>query len=384
MRQVSSIETRNGASAASLCRNLRLSAMTAIPALAAAILLAGSPSAGDAKAAVFGKDERRMLAGRQKFLRDRIGVLEHRGTGAVCTAFCVAENVVATAGHCVVGTASQPGSRPWMLRFRRDNGRGAITGISGAATQTVSRSIVTGAAHLSTRPPINATSDWALLRLERPVCPAGGFRIGQLSLEDVAANAAAGLVYHVAYHRDLAHWQLAIGKSCPVIPQKRGREAAQVDRDFERPEHLILHTCDTEAASSGSPLLIDGDNGPEVVGINVGTYVRSRVITHDGEVVHRLASEVVANTALLAAPLAPHIDELVSADIIEKREDVTRLQRLLGDRGFAVGEIDGRIGDTTRAAIRAYEKSVGLPVTGHATRGLLSRLENARPATASR
>lgn len=51
-----------------------------------------------------------------------------------------------------------------------------------------------------------------------------------------------------------------------------------------------------------------------------------------------------------------------------------RLQAQLSAKGFDTGGTDGVIGPKTEAAIRAYQKRVGLPVTGNATRQLLETL----------
>lgn len=56
------------------------------------------------------------------------------------------------------------------------------------------------------------------------------------------------------------------------------------------------------------------------------------------------------------------------------KSDRQELQRLLTARGFDTGGTDGVIGAKTRAAISAYEASVGLPVTGQPTLALLQRL----------
>ena len=59
-----------------------------------------------------------------------------------------------------------------------------------------------------------------------------------------------------------------------------------------------------------------------------------------------------------AAALAPQCPGLVAGDV------VGNVQRVLKYRGFYRGPIDGLSGPTTRAAIRAYDASVGLPPTG--------------------
>ena len=51
-----------------------------------------------------------------------------------------------------------------------------------------------------------------------------------------------------------------------------------------------------------------------------------------------------------------------------------RLQRLLTQRGYDTGGIDGIIGPRTRAALRAYQRDAGLPADGFATVRLLNRL----------
>jgi peptidoglycan lytic transglycosylase B len=50
------------------------------------------------------------------------------------------------------------------------------------------------------------------------------------------------------------------------------------------------------------------------------------------------------------------------------------LQKRLNDRGFGAGNPDGVIGEKGRAAIRAYEQSRGMPVTGVPSKALLASL----------
>ncbi len=56
------------------------------------------------------------------------------------------------------------------------------------------------------------------------------------------------------------------------------------------------------------------------------------------------------------------------------KTDRQELQRLLTAKGFDTGGSDGVIGAKTKAAISAYEASVGLPVTGEPSLALLQRL----------
>lgn len=334
--------------------------------------------------AIFEPDDRRLVYDRYRALRDRIGLLVHAGSQSVCTAFCVAPDVVATAGHCVTGTINEPADEPNELHFRRDTAKGAELSIKGANDEIVSHHILTGAPRLNTRPPINATSDWALLRLSKAACPAGGLRLSSRSAAEIAADANAGRIYHIAYHRDLAHWKLAVSRPCSLAPRSKAGEPEQLSRDFERAEDLLLHTCDTEAGSSGSPLLVDGEHGPEVVGINVGTYVRSRIITHDGQIVQRLDSEVISNTALRAAPLIAPLQAFSSGELLTRASEIEQLQAHLIAQGLHAGPRDGRYGPLTRSAIETYEERVGLPTTGLPTRSLLNRLGTTAAVRAER
>ncbi len=57
-----------------------------------------------------------------------------------------------------------------------------------------------------------------------------------------------------------------------------------------------------------------------------------------------------------------------------RRAERRELQQRLTNAGFSTQGIDGRIGPNTRSAIRAYQRSVGLPPDGHPSLSLLQRL----------
>lgn len=56
------------------------------------------------------------------------------------------------------------------------------------------------------------------------------------------------------------------------------------------------------------------------------------------------------------------------------RDQVLTLQQTLNARGFDAGEPDGMVGPMTRSAVRAFQKSVGLPPDGYPTPALIGRL----------
>ena len=57
------------------------------------------------------------------------------------------------------------------------------------------------------------------------------------------------------------------------------------------------------------------------------------------------------------------------------RGEILALQVALNERGFDSGTPDGLLGPATRTALRGYQRSVGLPVDGFPTEGLLRSLQ---------
>ncbi|MEX2961876.1 lytic murein transglycosylase [Microbulbifer sp. TYP-18] len=58
--------------------------------------------------------------------------------------------------------------------------------------------------------------------------------------------------------------------------------------------------------------------------------------------------------------------------------EVEELQKLLREKGFYDGEIDGKAGPATRKAIRVFEQSLGAEVQGYPSREILERLRGGR------
>ena len=92
----------------------------------------------------------------------------------MCTAFCVAKDVIATASHCLHGTASDQDARLGDFIFARNfDAARDFTRIAGHDNGTAALNVIACAAKLSVRPPIDAARDWALVRLSRPACSKG-------------------------------------------------------------------------------------------------------------------------------------------------------------------------------------------------------------------
>jgi len=325
--------------------------------------------------AVFGTDDRGPLPAKYKDVREKMGLLFSVRGRSVCTAFCVAPDVVATAGHCLLKIAGERTPRMgdfWFLR-NYDAVR-EVAHIAGYANGTAALNVMSGSMSLNVRPPIEATRDWALVRLARPACTKGVLPIRVLPIDQVLKEAEAKRIFQISYHRDYAQWKLAYAQPCGVSRSFEHSEWSTISRDFSDPEVLILHTCDTGGASSGSPLLIDTDRGPAVIGINVGTYVQSKVLMQEGKVMKRLKADPVANTAVASSAFAGKLDAFLQAAVLSSPAQVRELQTLLKERQLFDGKVDGNYGAELRLAIEAYEKAEGLQVTGLATLAVLKRL----------
>ena len=91
------------------------------------------------------------------------------------------------------------------------------------------------------------------------------------------------------------------------------------------------------------------------------------------------------NTALAYALTVAHLSDRLRGDPVFTRDwprddrpltgDERRdIQTRLTERGFPTGGVDGKIGPRTRAALRAFQSSVGVPADGYANVSLLDRI----------
>ncbi len=327
------------------------------------------------KIAVFGRDDRQAVPDRYDRAAQAVGILYNDKTRTVCSAFCVSDTIVATAAHCVAQPTAGRSTNATNFVFARNHGRTRDTArVEGFASKSSAQNIAAGDFRMRVRPPIDAAYDWALVRLSRDICAKRELAIRVLSLAEIMEEARANRVYQISYHRDFAQWKAAYSKPCGVARDFENAEWSAIAPDFLAAERMILHTCDTGGASSGSPLLIDTPEGPAVIGINVGTYVRSKVMMQNGEIARQPRAETVANTAVNAAAFVSRIETLRSAQVLPSGRPMKDLQERLRQQNFYEGKIDGTFGASLRSAIEAYEEAKALPVTGLATPALLLRL----------
>jgi Putative peptidoglycan binding domain/Trypsin-like peptidase domain len=331
--------------------------------------------------AVFGADDRVPLPARYAREQNTIGLLIDMRTRSVCTAFCVGEAMIATAGHCLFKTAGE--RKPRLLDFwfaRNYDQVRDLTRIAGHDTGAAAQNVLAGSMALKVSPPIDASSDWALVRLARPACT-GVLALRAMPAEEAVREAREGRVFQIAYHRDFTLWRQAYSKPCQVERSFPGVEWKTIAADFKAPDAILLHTCDTGGASSGSPVFVETGRGPQVIGVNIGTYVQSRIIAREGKpsagsTLSR--PEPVANTAVGVAGFIDRIAPFKAANIIGTAAGIRELQEALKARGHYDGAIDGSYGSGLQRAIEAYELASAMPVTGVASQVLKDRLKAGR------
>ena len=330
--------------------------------------------------AVFGSDDRIDTPPAYQSVTDKVGVILDLGQKTVCTAFCVAPASVATAAHCLFPHGERSRTRLANIRFRKSlAGAAGEARVEGAREGATDLNVATGSRTLSLRPPIDADADWALIRLDRPVCPAGGLPLSRRSTEEIVTLAREGRLYNIAFHRDFGNFSPALGAPCDVSRSFPRASWETIARDFRAPEDIVLHTCDTGGSSSGSPILVDGRDGPEVVAINVGTYLQSDVVSSVRERTSARAASTstraIANTAIAAHAIADTAAAFTTDGLLSSRRAIRDLKkRLMRHRAYH-GPIDGRSDSRLRDAISSFEQRIGRPVTGLPTERLRRHLE---------
>ncbi len=144
------------------------------------------------------------------------------------------------------------------------------------------------------------------------------------------------------------------------------RKSLQEWRDLgiKRVDGGVLPVADMQA----SVILPAGANGPAFLGYdNYRATLAYNPSTFYALTVGTLADQFSGGPAIVNMPVNERAMSIA---------EVAELQTLLNARGFDSGEPDGRVGRMTRAAVRAYQQSAGLPMDGYASMEILEALRN--------
>lgn len=355
------------------------------PAMGGPIQLGGQDalvgSDGATPVAIFGSDDRRDVPDTLSALEGKIGMLYEQSTQTLCTAFCVGKDIIATAAHCLFQPKNNRLPDLEDVTFRLNYGKTYLTaGIFARRTPFTKNYIAVGTTVFNNEPPLSAPRDWALVKLERPICRFGVLKVDPRPVPDLIKKSEENKIFQVAYHWDYKHWQLAYSMPCRIQRDYEQIKWRFVRQHFIDYDQLLLHNCDTGGASSGSPLLLMPDlpGAPIAVAINVGTYTRTRLLMRKGQVAKKLDPDIIANTGVNGTAFNHVIAQMESAEIINSKDEMVRVQTELRMRGFYSGTLDGTLGRETRAAIIQFEESTGAQPTGLPTQTLLRRFGEER------
>ncbi len=233
---------------------------------------------------IFPPDTRQPVPSWHAEIAAAVGVLINPHVEGICTAFCIAPDVIATAGHCAVdrrGTINRDGVQ--RLRFLRRPGP------SHAPAQP-DRSMLSGEFRAGTRQPrsqlpMSGSDDWIVARLASSACGDSAIQLTaepQGDLERTRAAAAAGRLRMLAFHADRWSRQAPaplFSARCNPIPPAPAHLTARRDRHFTSVDAIIFHRCDIAGFSSGGPMFLETADGRlHLVAVNSGTYEMPRTV----------------------------------------------------------------------------------------------------------
>lgn len=247
----------------------------------------------------------------------KIGVLRSKTGAPRCTAFCLSKKLIATAGHCLRAQPVDTNSQHTSLIFEKSARTPRGGQISSDSNSSQISGLVSGGTRVSFRAPIEADRDWAILRLQKPICTRGGLKLVSRSRSHNWSPQAGNLFAPQLVINKQGAAILAT-RTCNLHGLNRTKNAANVRADFSSPNSLMFHNCDAGPIASGSPIVTETPYGLEVIAMHVGTYVRSRVLEHKSTIVDRIASKPIANIAVPVAEFVRPVKDLLDAQTTSK------------------------------------------------------------------
>lgn len=202
----------------------------------------------------------------------------NRESGGFCTAVLIAPKEALTAAHCLWDQTRRRWEDPQTLHFVPGYRRGSYLGHARVARYELAPGIsIDERGH-----PESLLDDWAVLELTLDLRAGAGVEPMALAERDERDNLAALPLASGGYSRDRPHLPVKVDPCRALGVIERGR--------------LLLHDCDSQAGSSGSPIVVERDGSFVVIGI------QSAVVSAGGEAVALavLMHRAPAKTSLLS------------------------------------------------------------------------------------
>ncbi|MGH1351143.1 MAG: trypsin-like peptidase domain-containing protein [Methyloligellaceae bacterium] len=350
------------------------------------------------KVAIIGKDQRKEVPPEYKHISRSIGILipNHSRGRWGCSAFCVADNVVATNAHCLIRTPHTGQSVDMsnvIFTFPRitptNNGYAGTYNINYKSTMSPIRYVSRDNPRLSlyagnyyeNKTFRSNSHDWAFAKLKTPICRNRILKLKDIPVRKLQKASRKKKIFMLGYHGDdeMAYQRLSEG--CRIFSPKSTRYLPRSARRQYSPRRPVLpHNCDTVTGSSGSPIIMSSQEGPVVIGINRGSFRYSRYTvmqnTRTGRTVGRpkLIFRSEMNMAVHTRAFLSGLDRFKSEDLLDNTEQFMEVQHLLKRLRLYRGRVDGLMGRSTRSAILKYERRQHLAPMGLPTKQLLKML----------
>ncbi len=381
--------------------------ITYISVLLSGVANAASPRFFDAppqirsvvkKVAIIGKDERQSVPQKYNHISRSIGILipNHSYNRWGCSAFCVADNVIATNAHCLIrksDTKQTVDMSDVIFTFPRitptNNGYAGTYDINYKSNMSPILYVAKDNPRLSlyagnyyeNKTFRSNSHDWAFAKLASPICKQRALKLKDIPVRKLRKASREKKIFMMGFHGDDEMAYQRLSANCRIYSPRSTRYLPpSARRQYSRRRPVIPHNCDSVTGSSGSPILMSTNKGPIVVGINRGSFRYSKYSvlrnTRTGRTVGRpkLVFRSEMNMAVHTRAFLKGLERFKTEDLLETIDEFIEVQRLLKRLYLYRGPIDGLMGPGSRSAILRYERKQNLSPLGVPTRQLLKML----------
>ena len=311
--------------------------------------------------------------------------------GWACTAFCVADDVIATSAHCLTG--AKGGDLPTLdsvvfsLRsYILDGVRPSV--LLGRYEYSKLQSVDERNPHLAIysgydfkrRTPASIANDWAFAKLQRPICRSKSLSFRVMKDDELITAANNQQIFMIAYDEEnIVEPNLSF--RCKIFSKSDSEKVPwNIRQAMRRNKAIVIHDCISRLGSSGGPVFVDTYGVPEVVAINQGIIVSEyRIPVNWGERGNKAKVTYQTIKGKLRSAVHPGgfiegFERFREEDLLNSLDEFKEVQAYLKKLHLYHGKIDGLLGPGTKHALIRYEKMAGLVPIGLPTQKLLSLL----------